>query len=244
MFPGLAIDYTRSMKVNTAVELLQFRKHFSSALQCTAQSLLCFFSRKLAFAEQLNWCLSAMHSSVILLLLFLKTGLCRWAKLLPATNWVLFLKECCYPGLRHPFSKARLQHSQTVIQPWMFMEKPSQFSVGQTAQRLTCSIMDKPHTGLDDCLRMLQKKDVCLSRKSIRPHSHKKGWVTKAKSSKWHSLFMTQFRGDYGAIWRPSDMPKIRVSLKIRKMRVGANQNENLKPMSISRSPTHSAKLC
>ena len=30
-----------------------------------------------------------------------------------------------------------------------FKEEPSQFSVGQTA------IMEKPHTGLDDCLSML-----------------------------------------------------------------------------------------
>ena len=36
------------------------------------------------------------------------------------------------------------------------MEEPSQFSVGQTAQSLACSIMEKPHTGLDDCMRMLQ----------------------------------------------------------------------------------------
>ena len=58
---------------------------------------------------------------------------------------------------RHPFSKACLQHSLTVIQPCMwFMEEPSQFSVGQTAQNLTCYIMEKPHTGLGDCLRMLQ----------------------------------------------------------------------------------------
>ena len=36
------------------------------------------------------------------------------------------------------------------------MEEPSQFSVVQTAQRsLTCSITEKPHTGLDDCLNML-----------------------------------------------------------------------------------------
>ena len=50
----------------------------------------------------------------------------------------------------HPFSKACLKHSQTVFQPstW-FMEGPSLFS---TAQSLTCSIMEKPHTGLDDCL--------------------------------------------------------------------------------------------
>ena len=36
-----------------------------------------------------------------------------------------------------------------------FMEEPSQFSVGQTAQSLTCSIMEKSHTGFDDCLRIL-----------------------------------------------------------------------------------------
>ena len=35
------------------------------------------------------------------------------------------------------------------------MEEPSQFSVGQTAHILTCSIMEKPLTGLDDCLNML-----------------------------------------------------------------------------------------
>ena len=53
---------------------------------------------------------------------------------------------------RHPFPKACLQHSQTVIQPCMwFMEEPSQFSAGQTAQSLTCSIMGN----LLDCLRML-----------------------------------------------------------------------------------------
>ena len=37
-----------------------------------------------------------------------------------------------------------------------FMEAPGKFSVGQTAESLTCSILEKPHTGLDDCLRMLQ----------------------------------------------------------------------------------------
>ena len=36
-----------------------------------------------------------------------------------------------------------------------FMEEPSQFSVGQNAQSLTCSIMEKPHTGLDECLGIL-----------------------------------------------------------------------------------------
>ena len=36
-----------------------------------------------------------------------------------------------------------------------FMEEGSKFFVGQTAQSLTCFIIDKPHTGLNDCLRIL-----------------------------------------------------------------------------------------
>ena len=57
---------------------------------------------------------------------------------------------------RHPFSKACLQHSQTVIQPCVwFMEQPSQFSVGQTAQSLNYSIMENPHAGLNDSLKIL-----------------------------------------------------------------------------------------
>ena len=44
-----------------------------------------------------------------------------------------------------------------MVQPCMwFKEKPSQFSMGQTAQSLTCSTtMKKPHTGLDECPRIL-----------------------------------------------------------------------------------------
>ena len=36
-----------------------------------------------------------------------------------------------------------------------FQEEPSQFSVGQTALSLTCSVIERPHTGLDDCLKIL-----------------------------------------------------------------------------------------
>ena len=36
-----------------------------------------------------------------------------------------------------------------------FKEEPSQFSMGQTAQSLTCFIMEKPRTGLDECPRIL-----------------------------------------------------------------------------------------
>ena len=35
------------------------------------------------------------------------------------------------------------------------MEEPIQFSAGQTAQSLTCSITEKQHTGLDECPRIL-----------------------------------------------------------------------------------------
>ena len=41
---------------------------------------------------------------------------------------------------------------RSFIQPCMwFLEEPSLFSVGRTAQSLTCFIMEKPHTGLDEC---------------------------------------------------------------------------------------------
>ena len=36
-----------------------------------------------------------------------------------------------------------------------FKGESSQFSMGQTAQSLTCSIMEKPHTGLDECPKIL-----------------------------------------------------------------------------------------
>ena len=43
-----------------------------------------------------------------------------------------------------------------MVQPCIwFKEDPRQFSMGQTAQSLTCSIMGKPLAGLDDCLDML-----------------------------------------------------------------------------------------
>ena len=37
----------------------------------------------------------------------------------------------------------------------MVLEVPSQFSMGQTVKSLTCSIKEKPHTELDNCLRIL-----------------------------------------------------------------------------------------
>ena len=38
----------------------------------------------------------------------------------------------------------------------MVLEVPSQFSMGQTVQSLTCSIMEKPHTGwMTDLNRLL-----------------------------------------------------------------------------------------
>ena len=60
-----------------------------------------------------------------------------------------------------------------------FTAEPSQFSVGQTAPSLTCSIMEKPHTGLKDCLNMLlscfRKRmsdlDLCDDNDHGRKHS-------------------------------------------------------------------------
>ena len=43
-----------------------------------------------------------------------------------------------------------------MVQPSIcFKEEPKQFSMGQTPQSLTCSIMEKPHARLDECPRIL-----------------------------------------------------------------------------------------
>ena len=45
-----------------------------------------------------------------------------------------------------------------MVQPCIwFKEEPSQFSMGQTAQSLTCSIMEKPHTLLESYSRPLEQ---------------------------------------------------------------------------------------
>ena len=65
-------------------------------------------------------------------------------------------KRKAWHGSRGPCSKAGELDSRTVVQLCIwFKEEPSQLSVGQTAQSLTCSIMEKPHRGLDDCPRIL-----------------------------------------------------------------------------------------
>ena len=52
---------------------------------------------------------------------------------------------------RSNMTKGRVAYSDSL--PTLY--EPSQFSVGQIAQSLTCSIMEKPHAGLDDSLNML-----------------------------------------------------------------------------------------
>ena len=43
-----------------------------------------------------------------------------------------------------------------MVQPCIrFKEESSWYSMGQTAQSITCSNMEKPHTGLDECPRIL-----------------------------------------------------------------------------------------
>ena len=54
-----------------------------------------------------------------------------------------------------------------------FKEEPSQFSIGQTAQGLTCFIMEKPQTGLDECPRILlscfrAKNSVCRRHENVK----------------------------------------------------------------------------
>ena len=58
------------------------------------------------------------------------------------------------PGISYLKHESSLFRS--FIQPCMwFKEEPSQFFMDLTAQSLTCSIMERPHTGLDECPRIL-----------------------------------------------------------------------------------------
>ena len=56
-----------------------------------------------------------------------------------------------------------------------FMEETRQFSVGQTAQNITFSVIEKPHTELDHCLRMLQAcfRKECLLQGQPLPESER-----------------------------------------------------------------------
>ena len=58
---------------------------------------------------------------------------------------------------RHSFTKAYLQHSQTVIQPciWFLHDGPGSALCCLAHGELAC-LFHEPNTGLDDCLRMLQ----------------------------------------------------------------------------------------
>ena len=62
-----------------------------------------------------------------------------------------------------------LQHDNSTLRQCMrFSEEASQFSVGQIAQSLTCSIMEKSHTGLDECLSVLR---LCFRKRMSASHS-------------------------------------------------------------------------
>ena len=80
------------------------------------------------------------------------------------------------------------------------MEEPSQFSVRQTAKILTCSIMDKPHTGLDDCLNMIlaclraKMSDLIIPRRISWERMLQSGWSCAPCVSAW---------GRASCWWRP-----------------------------------------
>ena len=59
--------------------------------------------------------------------------------------------------IRHPSSKSCLQHYQTVIQPcmWILHDGTGQ-ALCYLAYKELAWLFHEPHTGLDDCLRMLQ----------------------------------------------------------------------------------------
>ena len=65
------------------------------------------------------------------------------------------------------------------------MEEPSQFSMGQTAQSLTCSITEKPHTGLDDCLNMLLS---CFRKRMSGTWYQTRVTYTPAHMARWYNM--------------------------------------------------------
>ena len=85
-----------------------------------------------------------------------------------------------------------------------FLEDPSQFSVGQTVQNRTCSIMEKPHTGLDDCLRVLlscfrarnSAAFLGLARHVFRILGVAAEITPPQKCTDWHAEILQQGRGD------------------------------------------------
>ena len=93
-------------------------------------------------------------------------GLCPISHIYWGIFWAVqqWSYSSCTCALRHPFFKSMaIAYSDSM---W-FRKQPSQFSMGQTAQSITCSIMEKPHAGLDDCLNMLLS---CFrKRMSVRP---------------------------------------------------------------------------
>ena len=97
------------------------------------------------------------------------------------------------------------------------MEEPSQFSMGQTAQSLTCPIMEKQHTGLDDCLRMLlacSRKRMSVRRRLILAIKldcvgEKEGWPRGRTAPDSQSIYFIATEGCYvtnAARERPSNV--------------------------------------
>ena len=55
-----------------------------------------------------------------------------------------------------------LKHACSILSQFVVHERAKQVLLAQPAQSITCSIMEKPRTGLDECLRMLQ---ACLRKR-------------------------------------------------------------------------------
>ena len=111
-----------------------------------------------------------------------------------------------------------------------FKEEPSQFSMGQTAQSLTCFIMENHDTGLDKCLRILlscfraRNSDRQGSRKNKRPcengigASRTEGWsrsrsqcpiLTSIPYEKTRIGFLIMHTPYFGNIFRHMNKPTV-----------------------------------
>ena len=86
------------------------------------------------------------------------------------------------------------------------MEVPGQFSLGQTVQSLTCSIMENPHTGLDDwseyATLLHQREDTWLRRRFSHRHQIDEFGVDYVILGVWGLPYMTSAK--YPDFFTPS----------------------------------------
>ena len=96
-----------------------------------------------------------------------------------------------------------------MVQPCIWLkEEPGQFSMGKIAQSITCSIMEKPHTGLDECPRILL---ACFRARNsgVHPSDQK----SRGRFCSYEEVALTSFGGGKKAAVLSNDLVAARRSV-------------------------------